>query len=174
MSDTSEVIKLDPKHQLFVDKYFELTFNGTRAAIAAGYSRKTARQQASRLLTNADIKAEVERRLADQVMSRNEVLARLADHARGDMRDFIDKPAKTLARHPNGNLIKKVERTITTHSDLDGKVISVEEKLKLELYDAQSAMVQLGRYHGLFQDKTDLTSGGDKIEVIIRDVDRRD
>lgn len=38
----------------FCRQYFILR-NGTRAAIAAGYSEKTARGQASRLLTNADI-----------------------------------------------------------------------------------------------------------------------
>ena len=150
-------ILLDPQHLLFVDKYFEFTFNGTKAAKAAGYSAKTARQQASRLLTNVNIKAEVERRLSEQAMSRNEVLARLADHARGDMRDFIDKSSRALIRHPNGNLIKKIKVTTTT-TRIDDNISQTEEKIELELYDAQAALVQIGRYHKLFTDKADLTS----------------
>lgn len=151
----------NPQHQLFVDKYIELGFNATRAAMAAKYSRKTARQQASRLLTNVDIKAAIEQRLGELTMGRNEVLARLADHARGDMRDFIGLSTNQLKKHPNGNLIKKVKRTVTTTAK-DDKV-ETEEKIELELYDAQTALVQLGRHHGLFLDKTDLTSNGEKI-----------
>lgn len=154
---------LDPKHALFVDKYFELTFNATKAAIAAGYSRRSARQQGSRLLTKDDIKAEVERRFAEQVMSKSEVLARLADHARGDIRDLATvETAKQLARHPNGNLVKEFERTVTTTYLADEKK-AVEEKIKLKLYDAQAAQVQIGRHHKLFTDNMDMTTGGDKL-----------
>ena len=45
---------MTPKHQRFVDEYL-LDQNATRAAIAAGYSEKTAKSQGSRLLTYADI-----------------------------------------------------------------------------------------------------------------------
>lgn len=159
-----ERIALDPQYQLFVDKYFELTFNGTKAAIAAGYSKKTARQQASRLLTNVNIRTAIEERLSQQIMSSNEVLARLADHARGDMRDFANiRTPIALAKHPNGNLIKKFKRTITTDKD-GGK----EEKIELELYDAQDALVQIGRYHKLFTDRVDMTTQGDKIIPILK------
>src|SRR6185369_8941322 len=80
--------KLDPQHQLFVDKYFELTFNQTKAAIAAGYSKRSARNQAYRLMRNDDIRKEIVRRMSEIAMSKNEVIARLSDMARGDMRDF--------------------------------------------------------------------------------------
>ncbi len=156
----------DPQHQLFVEKYFEFTFNQTKAAIAAGYTKKSARNQAYRLMKNDDIRKAIELRLSELVMSKNEVLARLADHARGDMGDFANvKSARTLASHPNSNLIKKFKRTITTTTTDkdDAKETTTEEKIELELYDAQGAMIQIGRYHSLFTDKTDLTTAGDKL-----------
>lgn len=152
---------LELKQQLFVDKYIELGFNATRAAKAAGYSARSARSIGSENLTKPDIKAAIEQRLGELTMGRNEVLARLADHARGDMRDFIGLSTNQLKKHPNGNLIKKVKRTVTTTTK-DNKV-ETEEKIEFELYDAQTALVQLGRHHGLFLDKTDLTSNGEKI-----------
>lgn len=152
----------DPKHQLFVDKYFELNLKQTKAAIAAGYSKKSARNQAYRLMKNDDIRKAIEQRLAQMAMGKNEVLARLADQARGDMGEFANiHSARTLANHPSSNLIKKFKRTITTSTV--NEIVTVEEKIELELYDAQDALVQIGRYHKLFTDKTDLTTGGDKL-----------
>lgn len=169
MSD-SDTSTLDPQHIAFINAYFDLGFNGTRAAIAAKYSRKTARQQASRLLTKADIRAEIDRRLEEDAMGRSEVLARLAQEARGDMRDFIGMSSRELAKHPDGNLIKKYKNTITTTTvttvDAEGNPViekTVEEKIDLELYDAQAAKIQIGRHHSLFTDKTDLTTGGEKL-----------
>ena len=156
--------KLDPQHQLFVDKYFELTFNQTKAAIAAGYSKRSARNQAYRLMRNDDIRKEIDRRMSEIAMSKNEVIARLSDMARGDMRDFATvKTARALASHPNGNLVKKFKRTIQTTSNLEGDTVQTKEKIEFELYDAQAAQVQIGRYHKLFTDNVDHTSGGDKL-----------
>ena len=54
---------LTPRQQIFVHAYLA-TFpdlNGTQAAIRAGYSRKTAKAQATQLLSKLDVKREVER-----------------------------------------------------------------------------------------------------------------
>ena len=48
---------LKPKQRKFCEFYIELNYNGTAAAIAAGYKKESARQQASRLLTNVNIAA---------------------------------------------------------------------------------------------------------------------
>ena len=57
---------MNDKHRRFVDEYL-VDLNATRAAIAAGYSEKTARSQGSRLLTNADISQAIQER--QQVIS---------------------------------------------------------------------------------------------------------
>jgi len=46
---------ITPKQQRFVTEYL-VDLNATQAAIRAGYSRKTAQQQGSRLLTNVVVK----------------------------------------------------------------------------------------------------------------------
>lgn len=45
---------LTPKQQRFVEEYL-IDLNATQAAIRAGYSAKTAKQQGGRLLTNVDV-----------------------------------------------------------------------------------------------------------------------
>lgn len=52
---------LTNKHRKFIDEYL-IDLNATQAAIRAGYSPSTAKQQGSRLLTNADIQNEIKRR----------------------------------------------------------------------------------------------------------------
>ena len=48
--------KLTPKQQRFVEEYL-LDLNGTQAAIRAGYSSKTANEQAARLLAKDSVQA---------------------------------------------------------------------------------------------------------------------
>ncbi len=47
-------MSLTPKQELFVREYL-VDLNATQAAIRAGYSADTARQQGSRLLTDVDV-----------------------------------------------------------------------------------------------------------------------
>lgn len=61
--------KTKEKYDLFVLYYLE-SFNATQSAIAAGYSKKTARQQGHRLLTYAYIKEKIQiemKRLRDHM-----------------------------------------------------------------------------------------------------------
>lgn len=52
---------LNNKQRNFINEYMK-DMNATEAAKRAGYSDKTARQQGSRLLSNADIQKELKRR----------------------------------------------------------------------------------------------------------------
>lgn len=53
---------LTPKELRFVDEYI-IDWNGSGAAVRAGYSPKTARQTASKLLTKANVQAAVQARM---------------------------------------------------------------------------------------------------------------
>jgi phage terminase small subunit len=66
--------KLTPKQERFVAEYL-IDLNATQAAIRAGYLIKTARQQGSRLLTNADI-AQAEQNGRKEVTEQLEVDSR--------------------------------------------------------------------------------------------------
>lgn len=54
---------LNPKQKAFCREYNK-DFNGTQAAIRAGYSPKTANEQAARLLAKVSVQAEIKRLLA--------------------------------------------------------------------------------------------------------------
>ena len=72
--------KLTAKHELFVENYIK-TKNATKAAIAAGFSEASARNQASRLMTNVHIKEAIGLKLdiikGDVEISTKSVLAEL-------------------------------------------------------------------------------------------------
>ncbi len=92
--------KLTRKQQAFVDEYI-IDFNATRAAIAAGYSKKTARSQAQRLLTNVDI----QKAISIAMTKRNErtqinadyVLNRLVEIDKMDIADIFDEHSNLLS-----------------------------------------------------------------------------
>lgn len=135
---------LSERQQLFVEEYLKC-WNATEAAKRAGYSAKTAYSQGSRLLKNAEVQAEIERRISEAAMSANEVLLRLAEHARGTLSDFFDigddgKPVLNLRKAEQAgklHLLKKLKY------DKDGNP-------EIELHDSQAALVHLGRHHKLF------------------------
>lgn len=153
---------LNAKQEMFVSEYLKC-WNATQAAIAAGYSKKTAYSQGSRLLKNDEIASYVRARIEENAMSAVEVLARLADHARGDFGELVDPATLTLdwrmaKAQGKTRLIKKLKQTT---------VISGEDKqtdiFEFEMYDAQAALVHLGKHLGLFTEKVDVTSGGEPI-----------
>ena len=84
---------------LFIAEYLR-TNNATKAAVAAGYSEKTARQQGARLLSNVDIRAEIqtERRamVAAAKVDAQDVLSRLKDEVEADIADLFDDERKLL------------------------------------------------------------------------------
>lgn len=55
---------LTPRQQCFADEYM-IDFNATQAAIRAGYSRRSAQEQAYQLLQKTSVKTYIERRKAE-------------------------------------------------------------------------------------------------------------
>lgn len=84
-------------------------------------------------------------------MPESEVLALLADQARGDIGDFADIQHSTdLANHPLSRIVKKYKKRIYHPKDTDSY-----DEIELELYDAHAPLVDLGKAHALFTDKID-------------------
>lgn len=133
---------LSPKQQVFVEEYLA-TWNATEAARRAGYSEKTAKSIGHENLTKPDIADEIRRRVADKAMTADEVLVRLAEQARNEHGSYI-RPDGTvdlagMLRDGKGHLIKGFKESKR------GAVI-------VEFYDAQSALVHIGKHHKLFTD----------------------
>jgi len=157
---------LSNKRMAFVEEYLSC-WNATEAARRIGY--KHPNMAGPRLILNDGVATSIRERIAEKAMSADEVLRRLAEHARGDIGDFLDiskvgfeVDLATAFEAGITHLIKKVKMRTTTTLSKEG-VETETNTVEIELYDAQAALVQLGRYHKLFTDKTDVTSGGEKL-----------
>jgi len=173
--EVQSTTKLSNKQRVFIESYL-VCWNATEAARQADYAHPN--KQGPRLLVNVGIQGEIEKRLKEAAMSADEVLKRLADQARGNLLPFINITRDGFVffdfSHPDAknymHLIKKIKtkrsRQIIGRGD-DAEEWE-NEWVEVELYDAQSALVQLGRHHALFTDN--IKSDG-KIEVVVKYAD---
>lgn len=92
-------MKLTLKQQRFIEEYL-VDGNATRAAIAAGYSKKTAYSIGEENLRKPEIKAEIERIRAEQSkkleITRDGLLADLMDIAKDNKKNFPPSALKAI------------------------------------------------------------------------------
>lgn len=138
---------LNNRQRAFVEHYLAC-WNATKAAALAGYSSKTAQEQGSRLLSNVMVQEAVKSRIAELKMTADEVLLRLADHARGDMSDFLVVAGRGVRLD-----LKAAKKAGKLH--LVRKYGKGKDGVKIELYDAQDAMVHIGRALKLFGERNE-------------------
>ena len=148
------------KQKLFVAAYVE-TLNATKAAIAAGYSKDTAAVIGFENLRKPNIRAAIDEVLDAHTMGKKELLARLSDHAKGTMDDFLsiegDEEAAIIYTNLGKakglgqiHLIKELEEK--SHELPDGCKVRT---IKVKLYDAQSAIKTLAKAYGMLDKKMD-------------------
>lgn len=171
IEDPEPGAELTYKQIAFVEHYCQC-WNATEAARRAKYSAKTANQQGPRLLVNAGIQQAIAARIAELKMTTDEVLLRLADHARGSVESLLDSKdeidLKTARKNGKLHLVKKLKRTKRT--DKDG---FTTETTEVELHDPQAALVQIGRANKIFVDKVALTDPtGEKEYASLTDEER--
>lgn len=133
----SQEVKLTRKQQAFINEYLQC-WNATEAAKRAGYSENSAYSIGHENLSKPEIAAAIKVRVDALTMSADEALLRLTEHARGDLSEFIGLDVQQIAEHPRARLIKKYKRTVRT-----GKDDYCEERVELELYDAQVATIHI-------------------------------
>ena len=159
------------RQALFVEEYLKC-FNRTQAAIAAGYSPKTAYSIGAELLKKPEIEQAISQRLSETAMGADEVMMRLAEHARGDiglfLRETPDGEIQLSLDEPSAKtrLIKKITQRRTVRDDVEETVLTVE------LYDAQAALQLIGKHHKLFVEKSEV-SGPDGGAIEVKQVDYR-
>ena len=114
------------KQKAFVDEYMK-DYNGTQAAIRAGYSEKSAHSIASETLRIPKVAAELKRRFEEGRMSTEAIVARIEGMVEGRIPTKVVKaPSHVYGKDP---------------------VIAREE------YDTQGAVRDLGKVYALFVDK---------------------
>lgn len=160
-----EVSKSDDRYERFAREYV-IDLNGSRAAIAAGYSEKVARFQASRLLT----KRNVQKRIAELQSARasrleikaDRVLEEIGRLAFSNMQDYTrtdadGKPVLDLSSLTRDQFAAIQEiREDTTGGSGDGER-KVVVRTTLKLSDKTKNLELLGRHLGMFQDNVKVT-----------------
>jgi len=92
MNEQLPHMRFTPKQRLFIEAYL-VHKNATKAAIAAGFSERSANNQGTRLMANDAIRAEIEARLAATfdryAVTSDRIVRELALIAFGNIGDFI-------------------------------------------------------------------------------------
>ena len=145
------------KQRIFIEEYLRC-WNATEAARRAKYAHPNTR--GPELVVKSGIAQIIKDRIAEVAMSADEVLTRLAEQARGIPEGVIEIRAGLPFVHWEAlegktHLIKRIRY------DKDGNP-------EVEFYDAQAALIQLGRHHKLFTDKKEVSGkDGSPIEHIV-------
>ena len=145
------------KQNIFIEYYLGVSrFNATDAARRAGYA--CPKEEGYRLKRRSDIAALLSERITELCMGADEVLARLAEHARGSLGSFLSEvngelwpDLTTDEARQNLHLLKKIKPKKRVGGPADDQW--TETEIELELHDPQAALVHIGRHHKLFTDK---------------------
>jgi phage terminase small subunit len=157
--------KLTAREERFLIEYLK-DFNGTKAAIAAGYSEISAHVLAHRLLSKANIKLRVKQYMDSVRVTPQRILNELAKIAFGDMKDLAEWNQSGVSFKPSSEVTDDAAATI---SEISETFTEAGSSLKIKRYDKTKALELLGRYQKLFQeDKTDVTLNVG-IKVVVED-----
>lgn len=157
---------LTPKQNLFVQEYL-LDLNATQAAIRAGYSARTAKQQGARLLTNVDVssaltEAQAERSQRTKIDA-DWLLLRLAEEAEADVADLYAedgtlKPVKDWPPIWRKGLVAGLD---IEEIRVDGAVLGMVKKLRLS--DRIKRLELIGKHIDVSAFKEDVN----RVEVLV-------
>lgn len=137
--------KLTQKQRRFIDEYI-ISGNATQAYLKAGYkvSESVARRNASRLLTNADIKAELARRNAEIKSAKTADMTEVMEYLTSVMRG------------------EQTESVATAKGVFENVEVSAKDRIK--------AAELIGKRNGAWTDKKEL-SGDISIDIGVGDYD---
>lgn len=150
---------------------FLIDLNATQAAIRAGYSRKTARQQASRLLTKVNIrlalKAAMDARRERVGITADSILEEFKTIGFSDVGELFRQPVDAAGKPTGPMEIKplidwpaELRRAIGSikvkhypeRTDKDGNVWQLEHDIiEIKFWDKQTALRAMGEHIDLFK-----------------------
>lgn len=168
--------------ELFAYEY-AIDLNGEQAAIRAGYSPKTARVQASRLLTRANVQ-EILAKLKEKQLGKlshkaEDVLRELELMGFANMLDYIGVQSGGMAFVDLSKLTREqaaaIQEITTEQFTIQGEKEDEEDrvvtKVKFKLSDKRGSLELLGKHHKLFNERLDIgNQDGKPFEIVIRNV----
>ena len=151
-----EYNKLSAKRQRFVDEYC-IDFNGTQAAIRAGYSARTANEQAARLLANDSIKRALDEKRSE-----------IAEESKLKVSDVIDELKKiafsditqVISFNNSKAKIKSSRKLSEDARKVIASVSQTQNGLTIKMHDKVKALELLGRYLNIFTDRVEVDGCG--------------
>lgn len=164
--------RLTGKRARFVEEYL-VDLNGTRAAIAAGYSRRSARAIACELLTKPDVRAVVDAERAARAARSDDliwaVLRQLERIALADVRELFGpdgrlRPVAALS-DTIAAAVEAVELPESAAAQLplplltDGLPLAPVVPVKIKLESKLKAIELLGRHLGLWDSEAGEATG---------------
>lgn len=147
--------KLTLKQQRFVEEYL-IDLNATQAAIRAGYSVKTAKEQGSQNLTKLNIQQAISEHMAERSkrtgVNQDRVVLELAKIAFVKMTDLVDSKCKIKSDAADDDLAciesMKYKETKSDAGTSVEREVKVASKLK--------ALELLGKHLGMWNDRMDV------------------
>jgi phage terminase small subunit len=147
---------LTARQRRFIEEYL-IDLNGTQAAIRAGYSPKTARFQAARLLTNANIQAALEAADAERRertgVTPERVLRDIDSAANLDIGELFDERKQLRSIH---DMPLHVRRAIVSIEVVKRNLTSGDGTME---YVYKVKLIDKGRMHELLAKYTGLVDG---------------
>lgn len=155
--------KLAPMREIFVSEYL-VDLNGTAAAIRAGYSEKTANEQAARLLADPIVKAAIQSRLRKRKKTNEELAQVLIEEltaiALSNVGDVLEFDEKCLKVKPSSELALE---TLASLSEVSCVADKKSTRVSVKMHDKISAIRLLMQHLGMFE----LQKIGNQGEVVI-------
>lgn len=150
----SKEIKITEKQKVFINEYLR-DFNGTQAAIRAGYSPKTARQTAYENLTKPYIRQEVSKeleRIYDEFKNdQDKIIRELAVVAFSKISDYLTILDEEITIKNSDEVPSEIIGAISEISIADTKD---GKRKSIKLHNKIEALKMLVQYHRLFEEKT--------------------
>ena len=155
--------KLTRKQQLFVDEYL-IDLNATQAAIRAGYSKKTAQEQASRLLSNVMVQAAIseamQKREKRTEITQDRVLVELAKIGFASITDYLSYRTATrqVGNDNDGEpiydwamIVDATESGLVDGAPIQEVSVGKDGTFKFKLYSKLDALGKIGKHLGMFE-----------------------
>jgi len=173
---------LNNQRKMFVKEYL-VDLNATQAAVRAGYSERTANEQATRLMTNPDIQAAIQKEMKKREhrtdITADKVLSEYAKIGMSDVTDYLQVVTERVLvdRTAEGEPISEIKQLVLlkdTDSIPKDKLAAISEikqakdgSISFKLHDKVRALDSIGKHLGMFIDKVEHT-GKDGGAIIVK------
>mgnify|MGYP001573793965 CR=1 FL=1 len=134
--------KLTRKNQVFIEEYL-VCWNASEAARQANYKHPTV--QGPRLLGKVVIQERIRERMREMAMTSDETIKRITEQASANISDFVDLIEKGGRLELAGINWEEVKR----RGHLVKSITPTQFGIKLELHDAQTALLAMAKRHKL-------------------------